>query len=462
MKKTMSNGGIKMRISLNDPSIRAKLEEVCRMYAWYPELLAETECTEWEQLPLLTDRRLLPYYERGEGSAQPEWNVYRTSGTSGRKRKAIYYDAFDENVYLSHKTELFGRLLKNLPQGSAVLSDMGTGHAEATAAAVFEQLGFVCESIPFGLPASMHLMKLSECRPDVLYTMPSLLDGLFRIAPDGFQWGLQKVLLVGEPAPPAWRKRAAELLGLAEADILDTYGSIEIGTIAYYDIDLKKYVLLEGLIAEGASPTEVGLPGVELPEGECVLVLTSLVRRRFPALRFVTYDVVRGLRTEQAEDGSWITTFEAVVKRIGPELKHGEKISVYDIENAVFQHLKQAEVKVLVKNNRLRITIDAGALVDDAVRALIRAELHGAIPEIGAMIRGGLLEEMDVRFTEGEELAAITAAAKSKPKATELEVVPAAPLKRKKLYIDLSDTEDDNEKAGSHGAKGKIGDDRSR
>ncbi|WP_248760861.1 CoF synthetase [Paenibacillus sp. ATY16] len=410
-----------MPISMNLPSLRAKWEEVRLLYPWYKEMTGDNKSFNWEDVPLLTQDRLLPYYESDEKAVPLDWNVYRTSGTSGNKRKAIYYDASDEDAYIQYKKEMFAELLKNY-EVSRALSDMGTGHAEATAVQIFEELGLACESVPFGLPAAAHLIRIAEYQPDVLYTMPSLLDGMLRVAPADFNWGVQCVILVGEPAPPAWRQRVAERLGITERDVMDTLGSIEIGTIAYYDRSIERYVVMDGIIAEGVEPAEAGLPDVELPAGEQLLVLTSLVRRRFPALRFVTYDVVRDLRVEE-RDGKRMTTFDAIVKRVGPELKHGEKISIYDIENAIFKHVRQAVVKVLVNGNKLQVNITTADDLNEDVRTAIRDELHSTIPAIGAMIRGGLLEQMDVLFL-GKDTDSATPEGTGKK-----------PIKQKKLFV---------------------------
>ncbi|WP_127491877.1 CoF synthetase [Paenibacillus glycanilyticus] len=410
-----------MPISMNLPSLRAKWEEVRLLYPWYKEMTGDNKSFNWEDVPLLTQDRLLPYYESDEKAVPLDWNVYRTSGTSGNKRKAIYYDASDEDAYIQYKKEMFAQLLKNY-EVSRALSDMGTGHAEATAVQIFEELGLACESVPFGLPAAAHLIRIAEYQPDVLYTMPSLLDGMLRVAPPDFNWGVRCVILVGEPAPPAWRQRVAERLGITERDVMDTLGSIEIGTIAYYDRTIERYVVMDGIIAEGVEPAEAGLPDVELPAGEQLLVLTSLVRRRFPALRFVTYDVVRDLRVEE-RDGKRMTTFDAIVKRVGPELKHGEKISIYDIENAIFKHVRQAVVKVLVNGNKLQVNITTADDLDEGTRTAVRDELHSTIPAIGAMIRGGLLEQMDVLFLGKDTDSAMPEGTGKKP------------IKQKKLFV---------------------------
>ncbi|MBO9608430.1 MAG: CoF synthetase [Paenibacillaceae bacterium] len=401
-------------------TIRAKLEEVLALHPWYRELT--TSGADWHELPLLTHDKLMPYYERSVTMAGEGLYVYRTSGTSGGMRKAIVYDDADEAAYLAAKTELFTRLLQPYPARRA-LSDMGTGHAAATAIAVFEQLGLLTASIPFHEPVERHLAAIADFRPDVLYTMPSLLDSMLAAAGDSFDWGVMCVMLVGEAAPPAWRRQAAARLGIGADAVIDTYGSIEIGTIAYRDAATDRYVLLDGLFAEGATPAEAGLPGMELPAGESVLVLTSFVRRQFPALRFVTYDVVRDLRA-MTIDGRERMTFAALVKRIGPELKHGEKISVYDIEHVVHTFAPPGtEVRVAVEHNRMRVYLLSETTIDEETITRIQDGVGDAIPAIGDMIRAGLLASIDVRQVDADNEAHYRGLAGT------------AAVKRKKLYV---------------------------
>ena len=124
------------------------------------------------------------------------------------------------------------------------------------------------------------------------------------------------------------------------------------------------------------------------------MVLTSLTRDLFPALRYVTYDVVRDLRPILV-DGQLRQSFQGIVRRIGPELKHGEKISIYDIEEVVYRHIKQAQLRVHVQANKLTVHVDCEEK-DPAVFSKIELELLDSIPEIGDMIRGRLLDGLKV------------------------------------------------------------------
>jgi len=381
-----------------------KIDRTARTFPWYGRLLADGGIDRFAvrslgQLPLVTAGLLERYYYGRERPYAIEESpdrvyAYRTSGTSSHIRKTIFYSGEDERNYIRVKSDLFRRLLATSGVLTAI-SDMGTGHAAATAPEVFARLGIQADSISYELPIGSHLKRLKSLRPHLLYTMPSILDRLLSAAgDDASSFGIRRLLLVGEVASPAWRRSVAERLRLAEDDITDTYGSIEIGTIAYYSHEHGRYLFAEGIQAEGIPSQALGADMEPLPRGETVLVVSSFVRDLFPTLRYVTYDIVRDLRPILV-DGVWKMSFEAIVRRIGSELKHGEKISVYDIENVVYRHLKDAEVAIRVRDNKLAILVD-GKEKNPDVYARIERELADRIPEIGAMIRGGILEAIQV------------------------------------------------------------------
>lgn len=390
--------------------IQRTVERFLGIFPWYGPLLAEKG---WDghaiksvnELPLLTSELLERYYY---GADQPFGELdgvtsYRTSGTSSLRRKTIYYSNEDEERYIGIKTNIFREILKGRGVATA-LSDMGTGHAASTALDIFGRIGMTAESIDFKQPIDRHLAKLRELRPHVLYTMPSLLDRLLSASTDNLAANdIRQVILVGEIASPAWLRSVAQRLGIAEGDITDTYGSIEIGTIAYYSHEHGRYLFAEGIVAEGVAVESLFADTEPLKKGESVLVLTSLVRDLFPALRYVTYDVVRDLRPILV-DGKWRQSFEAIVRRIGPELKHGEKISVYDIEDVVYRHLNDARVRIYVHDNKLTVHVDSKDKNQESYKRIER-ELSERIPEIGIMIQGGMLEAMqvipsDIRFDD--------------------------------------------------------------
>ena len=379
--------------------VQEKLQEVMRIFPWYKNLpgVHQPNVT-LQDLPLMSAEILeAHYYNR---TADPALAVYRTSGTSSGRRKSIFYSEEDDRSYVAIKTRLFGELIAGSGCTKAV-ADMGTGHAASTALDIFEQLGLEGRAIPFELPVEEHIEQLLSFQPDLLYTMPSILDHIVHAALDPRAFGIRRIILVGEVATPQWQQNMARLFGLQESHITDTYGSIEMGTMAYYSHEAGRYLLAEGIYAEGIGADELGLELEPLGADERILAVTSFVRRELPALRFVTYDVVRDLRTVTV-NGVERQSFQSIVKRVGKELKHGEKISLYDIEQAVYRHVQDAIVRVHVRENALRVHIRSKSPLDHAIPA-IRSDIRESIPEIGLMIQNRLLDDIEVIAAEQDE-----------------------------------------------------------
>lgn len=392
--------------------VNGRLPELVRKIAyfhpWYGELLAQrergsttgsadTKNLTLERLPLMTAELLERHYYAQPPAAAPSLaqslSVYRTSGTSSGIRKAIYYSPEDDEHYIASKMQSFADWL-GPARGATVrraLADLGTGHAASTALDIFRRLGLEGDAIPFTAPVTEHVRRLRAFRPDLLYTMPSLLEAIADAAPDAARLGLKRIVLVGEIAAPEWQANIARRFGLGPGDILDTYGSIEIGAIAAYSHELGKYVLADGLYGESLRAEELGGHYEPLRPNEGVLALTSFRRLLFPAIRFVTYDVVRDFETVRL-GGRSVQTFACIAKRIGPELKHGEKISLYDIEAAVHRHAGDASVRVAASGNRLTVYVKLGRTeASEALTDRIRRDIEHTVDDIGTMIRNGLL-----------------------------------------------------------------------
>lgn len=392
---------------------------MAELFPWIKERESGTDqepapFTAWHRPFLLKSTDLEKYYYNVESpipGQESELYMYQTSGTSSGRRKRIYYSDADEAAYLDIKQSVFSTILQ-LDDLRKALSDMGTGHAEATALAVFRSLGMEADTVSFRLPIARHLQRLSEFKPDVLYTMPSILDRILKAAEDPASYGIREVILVGEIASPGWIGRTARQLGIPKDHITDTYGSIEVGTIAYYSHPHERYILTEGLWAEGVGTEELGEELQPLTAGERVLVLTSAVRDAFPVVRYVTYDVIRDLQDIEV-DGRLRQSFKSLVRRIGPDLKHGEKISIYDIENIVYSHKAQPGICIEVAGNILRVHVDGDDLSPELLGHL-RQDIEDRIPEIGEMIRSGILEGIEVAAGKGPGAESQDRAVKSK------------------------------------------------
>lgn len=386
--------------------IQRQVELIGKLHPWYAEWLAQlglhSHALSVAELPLVTAEVLERGYYAVPSRTEPGLSVYRTSGTSSGKRKAIYYSEPDDEHYIDAKMASFREWLgSDLTSVRRALADMGTGHAASTAVTIFEKMGFEADSLSFSSPIEEHIARLDSFKPDLLYTMPSILDGIAAAASTPSSFGIKKIIVVGEIATLEWQANMAERFGISPKDILDTYGSIEIGAIAAYSHALGKYVLSDGLFAEAVPAEQIDPSFTPLQENEGVLVLTSYVRSMFPAIRFVTYDVVRDFDTVIV-DGVPKQTFRCISKRIGAELKHGEKISLYDIEEVVNRFVHDAELRVRISGNKLAVHIKSKTL-NTAMMETIQQAIEVKIPEIGEMIQNRILSGIVVTKAADDE-----------------------------------------------------------
>ncbi|REK74341.1 AMP-binding protein [Paenibacillus paeoniae] len=400
-----------------------QLRLIAQLHPWYEPLLRQSGISlskidssppALAELPLVTADVLNLHYYLQHARTEPDLSVYRTSGTSTGIRKAIYYSPEDDLQYMEAKKASYLDWLGPRHGMTRAMADLGTGHAASTAITIFQELGIEAEAIPFTAPVEEHVAKLNQFRPQLLYTMPSILEAIADAHPSPRSLGLRKIILVGELASSEWQANMASRFGIGVGDVLDTYGSIEIGAIAAFSHELGRYVLSDGVYGESLPADALGEGYEPLGHGEGILVLTSFSRSLFPAVRYVTYDVVRDFRVV-VHKGRTLHTFTCITKRIGPELKHGEKISLYDIEVAVNRHLEDATLRVQVESNKLKLYIMSSRL-DKSAAAAIQHDVEHRIEDIAMMIRNRLLQGIEIiQISERDRL-------------------PAGAVKAKKLY----------------------------
>ncbi len=236
-------------------SLQQHLTRIVQMHPGYGALLAREGVLPGtavlSELPLLTAEHLDAIYYNHELGTEKGLSVYHTSGTSTGVRKAIYYSDEDEAHYRMDKMSSYRAwLAAGSLQIRRAFADVGTGHAASTAEAIFRGFGLHTASISFSLPIEEHVTRLESFRPDLLYTMPSILEAIARAAPKPASLGIRKIILVGEIASPAWQANMAARFGIEVCDILDTYGSIEVGAIASYSHEHGVYLFADGIHAE--------------------------------------------------------------------------------------------------------------------------------------------------------------------------------------------------------------------
>jgi phenylacetate-coenzyme A ligase PaaK-like adenylate-forming protein len=400
-----------MTLEYARPGTREALTNLVERHAltfdWYRDLLHArglTAMAELTDLPIIDERLLDEHYYDVERRDLVDAVVYRTSGTASGRRKRILFAPVDQDAYVAQRRALFRTFLGGVPPGAVAVADLGTGHAAASARRIFEDLGLRAHDIDFTAPVVEHVARLNEWQPTVLFTMPMILDRLLN-APTPLTARPRKIIVLGDVAPLTWRRHVAARFGITDRDVLDVVGSIEVGAIAYYCADTGLYHFHDHILPEVHRPADLyadcphDLPGAG--PGDGILVLTSLARRYFPAIRFATNDVVRGLRRIE-HGGQPAYVFDRIDGRFGGEVKHGERISNHDLLSAVNAACPGALFDVR-NDNRLEIRVATGTLSGDQVN-LIKRTIRAACPDVARMIDSGLVGDITVTRTDPGDL----------------------------------------------------------
>jgi phenylacetate-coenzyme A ligase PaaK-like adenylate-forming protein len=348
--------------------------------------LVPVGATGLDDLAFLDHQAARPWYGRVvEGSRS-----FSSTGTSGYPKRVAWTP--DEDAwYVGEKQDLFAPWLKGCARGFISLA---VGHNAGSARSVLESLGL--EVHDAGLSAlADQCAVITEFAPDVLYCSPSILDnllvGLHRRGERPAS--VRRIITNGEVLFPSARARAESYFGIGQAGVMDTYGSTEIGTIAYSCGDCAAFHFMDGLYPE-AAPAELAhseddLVGVG--SDTVVLVVSSVKRTSFPVVRFVTYDVVRGLRRSVC-GGVRRFTCDRILGRCDDVLNYGELFSSYDLGDLIGSHLPGARWFVFNPRNDLTI------VVEGVEPAGFREELRNRYPLHSRMSDLGLLDPPQIRF----------------------------------------------------------------
>lgn len=390
-------------------ALSALVRHHAKTFRWYGQLLRDRgldETAAFRALPILDERSLTEHYYACRRDDLPGAVAYLTSGTTGGMRKRILYSPDDHRDYVDQRRRLFSRFIGGVTPGMTAVADLGTGHAAASAREIFCHLGLEAYEVDFTRPVEEHVELLNRWQPDVFFSMPMIIDQLLREG-SGLDIRPRKIIVVGDVAPTAWRRHVAARFGLGFEDVLDVLGSIEVGAIAHFCAQTGLYHFHDHVIPEVLQPSQLYadcgtvLGTEDSPSG--VLLLTSFARRYFPAVRFVTNDVIMGLRTIEWQ-GREVNAFERIEGRFGGDVKHGERLSDHDIcvavnevfPNALFEVRARGAVEIRVVTER----------VTPEQAARLRASLRTSNPDVVQMIDSRLVEELVVTAVGLEELAA--------------------------------------------------------
>ncbi|HEX8343156.1 MAG TPA: hypothetical protein VF657_00225 [Actinoplanes sp.] len=388
--------------------LAALVEQHSRTFPWYRDLLQTRGLSPTAppaELPIIDEHLLSQHYYDVARPDLADAAVYRTSGTVSGRRKRILFAPADEHDYVAQRRALFAEFLDGVPAGAVAVADLGTGHAAASARRIFEELGLQARDIDFSSPVAEHVARLNEWQPAVLFTMPMIMDRLLA-APDPLTIAPRKIMVLGDVAPLSWRRHVADRFAIPERDVLDVVGSIEVGAIAYHCADTGLYHFHDHILPEVHRPADLYADcphDVPAPRpGDGILVLTSLARRYFPAVRFATNDVVRGLRRIEYR-GRPVYAFDRIDGRFGGEVKHGERISSHDLLTAVHSACPGALFEVR-NDNRLGIRVATDSLTEDQI-GRIKQSIRDSCPDVARMIDSGLVGDLTVTRIDPDELS---------------------------------------------------------
>ncbi len=356
-------------------------------FAWYAAHLEQAGLDHHASLarvPVLREADLATTYYAADSAPEPDTATFVTSGTSTGARKRVDWTATDHERYVDQRAELLRRFLGGTC--TSACADLGTGHAAASALEVFGRIGLQASQIDVTWPVERHVEILRAQRPDALFTMPMILERI--VAAGGPGYTPRRVLVVGDLAPLEWRAAMCRRLEIDLAQMMDVFGSIEVGAIAYSDGEAGAYLFHDHIVPEVIASPRPGFPDAGL------LLLTSTERDGFPAIRYAAGDIVSGLRRFDVR-GRRTWGYERHLGREGNELKHGEMLSLHAIAVAlagivpgVAWDVRRAGMEVVIQIEAARYSAETA----EQIRAAVRAD-H---PAVDQMIRSGLVGDIGV------------------------------------------------------------------
>lgn len=337
------------------------------------------------ELPIVDQDLLEKYYYKYPNNFTDAL-IYHTSGTTSGIRKKIYYSPSDHAIYLQQRKKIFQRYINN--KCKVACSDLGTGHAADSATEIFNQLGLIAHKIDFHRPIEEHIKILNLTKPDVLFTMPVILKKLIHF--DKLKIHPKKIFLVGDVATKAWQQDIADYFEINKKDIIDLFGSIEVGSIAFFNHELGRYQLEEHIIPESLSY-----------KNHSLLVITTTARNYFPGIRYNTNDIIKNLHSITI-NGHRTWFFEQCLGRAGQEFKLGEKISFYDIFSCVEKVIPRKPFSIIEHNHALELLIPINT--NSELIYKLQESLRTINYEIEKMITSGLVPDFKITRVPDEQL----------------------------------------------------------
>lgn len=368
-------------------------------FNWYDNLLEGLDLynISISEFPIITEDILEERYFHHPHQNLDHFYEYYTSGTSSKKRKRVLYSENDQAIYLQQRQSIIKDFCGS--RYSRSCADLGTGHAAATATTIFKSMGFEVVSIDFTRPIAEHLEILNKFQPEIFFTMPVILDNL--INTQRLNINPKKIILLGDIATQAWQRNIANYFDIHTHDILDLFGSIEIGSIAFYNHELGCYQFDSYIFPECIHPSKL-YPDINYEGHGDILLLTSYAREYFPAIRFVTNDLIVGFEIKEHK-GKEIYTFQHSLGRFSTEYKHGEKVNLYDINEAIVNQVSNILYDVNDSNGVLTIRLGSTYIAPHVIQK-IKDDIRKRNPVVDQMISSGLVPDIEIHNVNPEKI----------------------------------------------------------
>lgn len=143
-----------------------------------------------------------------------------------------------------------------------------------------------CPVFPAGVgQTELQARAIADLKPACYVGTPSFLNIILEKAEEiGVQAGsIKKGLVTAEPLPPSLRDSFTK----RGIDLLQCYGTAELGLVAYETQALEGQVVDEGVIVEIVRPGT----GDPVPDGEVGEIVVTVMNPEYPLIRFATGDM---------------------------------------------------------------------------------------------------------------------------------------------------------------------------
>ncbi|MBL4908150.1 MAG: AMP-binding protein [Sneathiella sp.] len=263
-----------------------------------------------------------------------------------------------------------------------------------------------CPVVPAGIGnTEMQLQAISELKPRAYVGTPSFLKILLEKGKEaGADMSSLKVASVGgEALPPSLRQA---LLDLGVEKVIQSYGTADLGLIAYETDAMEGMTIDEGVIVEIVRPGT----GDPVAPGEVGEVVVTSFNKTYPLIRFATGDM-----SALMEDGSscgrtgprikgWMGRADQTAKVKGMFVHPGQVVSVQKRHDEI----KKVRLVVSSENNvdgmTLHCEVENGSdslktAVESSVQSLCKVRGNVEFVPVGSLTNDGKVID-DIRTYE--------------------------------------------------------------